>query len=107
MFAPQRELDVAPIDGAAVIHARKPTVAYYRFLYDVVGSDWKWTSRKKLSDAALAQIIHDPMVELHVLFIEGVPAGFAELDRRVPGEIELKQFGLAPEFIGRGLGKRF
>ena len=32
---------------------------------------------------------------------------FAELDRRVPNEIELVQFGLVPEFIGQGLGKYF
>jgi GNAT superfamily N-acetyltransferase len=34
-----------------------------------------------------------------------VPAGSFELDRRVDGEIQLRNFGLAPEFIGRGLGK--
>ena len=38
---------------------------------------------------------------------EGVPAGFAELDRRIEGEIELAQFGLMPEFIGQGLGRYF
>ena len=36
-----------------------------------------------------------------------MPAGFAELDRRVAGEVELVQFGLLPEFIGQGLGKFF
>jgi len=97
----------APVDGLAVIHAVRPTLAYYRFLYDAVGRDWDWTSRKKLSGAELAQIIHDPRVEVHVLFAAGVPAGFAELDRRTEGEIELKQFGLMPEFIGRGLGRYF
>ena len=38
---------------------------------------------------------------------EGVPAGFAELDRRIEGEIELVQFGLMPQFIGQGLGRYF
>jgi len=33
-----------------------------------------------------------------------VPAGYAELDRRQPLEVELAYFGLMPEFIGRGLG---
>ena len=37
----------------------------------------------------------------------GVPVGFAELDRRIDGEIELVQFGLMPDFIGQGLGKYF
>lgn len=97
----------APIAGVTVVHARNPTVAYYRFLYDAVGRDWNWRSRKNLPDEELAKIIHDPRDELHVLFIDGVPAGFAELDRRIANEIELKQFGLMPEFIGRGLGRYF
>jgi GNAT superfamily N-acetyltransferase len=39
--------------------------------------------------------------------VDGVPAGFAELDRWEDDEIELVQFGLMPEFIGQGLGKYF
>jgi GNAT superfamily N-acetyltransferase len=39
--------------------------------------------------------------------VDGVPAGFVELDFRVEGEIEISQFGLMPEFIGQGLGKYF
>jgi len=61
----------------------------------------------KLSDAELTAILQDPRVEIHVLYADGVPAGFAELDRRVEGEIEIKQFGLMPEFLGQGLGKYF
>lgn len=97
----------APSADIAVIHARKPTIAWYRFLYDAVGRDWDWTSRKKLSDDELAKIIRDPRDEVYVLFVEGVPAGFAELDRRQPGEIELVQFGLVAEFIGKGFGRYF
>src|SRR5689334_21914803 len=107
MFAnPERPVP-PPRDGLSIVRAWRPTVAYYRFLYDAVGSDWDWTSRKKLSDAELAKIIGDPLFELHVLFADGVPAGFAELDRRVLNEIELKQFGLVREFIGQGLGRYF
>jgi GNAT superfamily N-acetyltransferase len=36
--------------------------------------------------------------------VEGVPAGYAELDGRVEGEIELAYFGLVPDFIGQRLG---
>jgi hypothetical protein len=32
---------------------------------------------------------HDPQDEIHVLFVDGVPAGFVELDRRVEDEIEV------------------
>src|SRR5437879_8670469 len=60
-----------------------------------------------LSDAELAALLNDPRLEVQVLMAEGVPAGFAELDRWVEGEVELVQFGLMPEFIGQGLGKWF
>ena len=96
-----------PREGLAVVHARKPTVAYYRFLYDAVGREYGWTSRRKLSDAELAALLGDPRIEVHVVMADGVPAGFAELDRRTEGEIQLMQFGLVPEFIGQGLGRWF
>jgi GNAT superfamily N-acetyltransferase len=107
MLSPSQRAVPPPRDGLAVIHAKKPPVAYYRFLYDAVGGDYDWTSRKKLVDAELAALLNDPRLEVHVLMVDGVPAGFAELDRRSEGEIELVQFGLMPEFIGQGLGKYF
>jgi GNAT superfamily N-acetyltransferase len=96
-----------PRDGLTVVHAERPTVASYRSLYEAVGGPWQWLSRRKLSDEELARVIHDPGDEVHVLHVDGDTAGFAELDRRVEGEIELVQFGLLPAFIGRGLGKYF
>lgn len=107
MFVRPERVVTAPRDGLLILHAKRPTVAYYRFLYDAVGGPWGWSSRKKKNDEELVQIIHDPAVEMHVLHVEGVPAGFAELDRRVAGEVEVAQFGLTREFIGQGLGKYF
>jgi GNAT superfamily N-acetyltransferase len=107
MFAHPQRIVPPPRDCLLVLHAQKPTIAYYRFLYDAVGRPWQWLSRRKLSDEQLAPVIHDPRDEVHVLHVEGAPAGFAELDRRQEGEIELVQFGLITEFIGQGLGKFF
>jgi GNAT superfamily N-acetyltransferase len=107
MFSHRKRVVEPPRDGLLVLHARPPTIAYYRYLYDAVGSRWQWVRRKKYSDEELARIIHDPSEEIHVLHVDGVPAGFAELDRRIEGEIELNQFGLTAEFIGQGLGKWF
>jgi GNAT superfamily N-acetyltransferase len=96
---------VPPLEGLTVVHARRPTVAYYRFLYDTVGRDYNWSSRARLTDAELDAILGSPHNEVHVLHVDGTPAGFVEFDRRVQGEIEIVQFGLMPGFIGRGLGK--
>jgi GNAT superfamily N-acetyltransferase len=107
MFIHPQRVVPPPREGLAVVHVQKPTVAYYRALYDGVGRDYDWTSRKKLPDAELAALLDDPRLEVHVLTVDGVPAGFAELDRRTEGDIELAQFGLMPAFIGQGLGRFF
>ena len=107
MFAPPQRSIPPPADGLSIVHAKKPGVGYYRFLYDAVGGEYDWTSRKALVDAELAAILSDPRDEIHTLMADGVPAGFAELDRRIAGEVELVQFGLLPEYIGQGLGKWF
>jgi GNAT superfamily N-acetyltransferase len=107
MLAPPQHAVARPRDGLVFLHALRPTVAYYRFFYDAVGEQWHWSSRKKMTDVEIAAILNDPRVEMHVMYCDGVPAGFAELDRRSDGEIELVQFGLLPDFIGKGLGKYF
>lgn len=101
--------DPAPVfpEGVTIVRAVRPTVAFYRYLYDAVGRDWDWVDRKKLTDEELAAIIQDDRVAVHVLYVEGTPAGYVELDARVEGEVQIAYFGLAPEFIGRGLGTRF
>jgi hypothetical protein len=66
MFARPERVVPPPREGLAVVQARRPTVAYSRFLYDGVGRDYDRTSRKKLSDAELAALLHDPWLEVHV-----------------------------------------
>ena len=102
---PAGPLPPAPLPGVEVRRALDPTASFYRYLYDAVGSAWTWVERKALSDAQLRAIIADPQVEVHVLWVDGVPAGYVELDRRRPPEVEVAYFGLVREFIGRGLGR--
>jgi len=87
MLAPSDRPVPAPRSELTVVHVQSPTVRHYRSLYNAVFTD--------------------PRNELHVLHVDGRSAGFAELDRRQPNEIELAQFGLIREFIGQGLGKWF
>lgn len=89
----------------SLVRAEQPTVSFYRYLYNTIGEDWLWWERRAMSDAELAAVIHHPEVEIFVLYVDGVPAGYAELDMRIEAEVELAYFGLIPEFIGRGLGR--
>ena len=107
MFArPERAPGPTP-DGGLILQAHRPTTSFYRYLYNGVGRDYLWTIRDKMREPELSAIIQNPAVEIYVLYIDGVPAGFAELDRRKQPDIELAYFGLLPEFIGRGLGGFF
>ena len=107
MFAPPTGAAVPPPRGdLAIVHAVRPTVSFYRYLYDTVGAPWLWTDRdrRKLDDAALARVVQDPAVEVFVLYLAGVPAGYVELDGRVAGEVEIAYLGILPELIGQKLG---
>lgn len=90
--------------SVALLGCKLPPLSFYRFLYNSVGEPWFWWERRTMEDETLQAIIHDPKVEIYVLYVEGAPAGYAELDRRIGGEIELAYFGLMPDFIGQGLG---
>lgn len=96
-----------PRGKVAILKSEKPPAHFYLYLYDAIGSDYLWVDRKKLSQAALAEIIQDPRNILYVLYTEGSPAGMAELDLRKAGQINISYFGLMPEAIGRGLGYFF
>jgi GNAT superfamily N-acetyltransferase len=90
-----------------LMHAEKPSVAFYRFLYDEVGRDYTWVDRKALSDDELRDIIHAEDVEVWVVYALGCPAGYFEVDARNKAAVELKYFGLIPAYHGMGLGKWF
>ena len=100
----QRSAAPGPAEPVTVRRAECPALSFYRYLYDTVGADWGWYERWRLSDEALAAIVHDEAVEVFVLYVRGAPAGYVELDRRVGKEVEIAYFGLVPEYIGRGFG---
>jgi len=105
--APARPPAPLPRTGlkVALLRAESPTVGFYRYLYNAVGAPWRWYERNLLSDEALAAIIGDARVEIYVLYCDGAPAGYAELDFRREGEVELAYFGLIPDYFGRGYGR--
>jgi GNAT superfamily N-acetyltransferase len=94
----------APLETLALMRAETCTVSFYRYLYNTVGEPWLWFERRIISDLALAAQIHKPTIEIFVLYVRGVPAGFFELDTATARETKLCYFGLIPEFIGRRLG---
>ncbi|MEX0760314.1 MAG: GNAT family acetyltransferase, partial [Tistlia sp.] len=109
MTAPPRlEASHPPLNRrVALLRAQRPSLKFYRFLYDAVGEEWTWWERRILPDETLAAYLRDERVEVYVLYVEGQPAGFFELDGRDPDGLDLGMFGLMPEFVGQGLGNWF
>lgn len=87
-----------------LLKLKQPPIHFYRYLYETVGKNHVWVERRRQSDETLAQTLHHEKVDIYVLYCDGAPAGYFELDFRKPPNAELAYFGLFPEFIGRGLG---
>jgi len=92
----------------ALMAARDIPAHFYRYLYEQVGKPHHWLLRRNMDDAALAAQVNAETTQIEVLYCEGVPAGFFELDlAQLPGAVEILYFGLVPEFQGRGLSRFF
>jgi len=93
-------------EGASVVRVTRPSVPFYRYLYDTVGRDWVWWLRRTVSDEEIAGLLARPDISIHVLYQGGEPAGFYELERRGgDAGVNISYFGLMPHAIGGGLGR--
>jgi GNAT superfamily N-acetyltransferase len=97
----------APHAKLALMRAERCTVSFYRYLYNTVGEPWLWYLRRLWTDEQLRLHLARPEVEISVLYVGGVPAGYFELECGQGGDTELAYFGLIPDFIGRGFGSYF
>jgi ribosomal protein S18 acetylase RimI-like enzyme len=92
--------------GFVVGRVERPAPQLYRRCYRTVGEAYHWRDRWDWSDAEIRAHLRRPEITLHVANLNSALAGWYEL-RRVPedGSVEIAYFGLAPDAIGRGLGK--
>lgn len=102
---PPRPHKLASDTTLAILRVPGISIPFYRYLYDAVGRPWRWHERRKFSDAKLGGILADPRVEVMVVYINGEPGGYVELDRRTGNDVEIAYFGVTPPFIGKGVGK--
>ena len=102
----ERPAKPVPASPLSMKRIEQPEVEDYRRLFRLVGAPWLWFSRLIMPDAALAEIIRDPNVELFAITGEdGTEAGMLELDFREEGQCELAFLGLVPELSGQGHGR--
>ncbi|PYP85162.1 MAG: N-acetyltransferase [Blastocatellia bacterium AA13] len=79
--------------------------SFFRYLYREVGRNYHWVDRLGWSDDEVISHMSRPGFSIWVMYKEGSPAGYFELNHADDGATEIAYFGLLPEFIGRGLGK--
>jgi GNAT superfamily N-acetyltransferase len=91
----------------SLVRLARPSVGFYRYLYDTVGAPHVWWLRRALPDNSIAPLLADPAISIHVLYRGGEPAGFFELDGRARPDMNLSYFGLVPQAVGKGLGAWF
>lgn len=90
----------------AVMRAREVPLHFYRYLYEQVGKPHHWLARRNLSDDELGAILHADHTDLHILYVDGAPGGFFELNHsQAPRDAEIVYFGIVPDFQGRGLAR--
>ncbi len=98
---------VAKPDGIRVEEARVKQFRFNRFFYELVGAPWQWVDKLSWSDAQWQAYAEREDLRTWAGWVEGSPAGYFELEKRADDSVEICYFGLAPAFIGRGLGRYF
>jgi GNAT superfamily N-acetyltransferase len=83
----------------------QPDLGWYRQLYRRVGEEWLWFSRLLLNDDDLRAVLWNERLEVFALSVSAEDKGLLELDRRVPGEVEIAYFGVSSDLIGKGAGR--
>ncbi len=91
-------------DGITVVECKIKQFQFNRFLYQLVGETWQWVDKLAWSEAQWQVFAENDNLRTWVAYVSGSPAGYYELQRQDGGSVEIAYFGLAPPFIGKGIG---
>ncbi|MBU6245788.1 MAG: GNAT family N-acetyltransferase [Actinomycetales bacterium] len=92
-----------PAVASTLMRAQRPAPDLSRFMYQAVGAAWHWVDRAAWTPQEWLAWVDRPQHTLVTCWVDGVPAGYFELDDQA-GDVELAYFGLLPGFLGLGLG---
>ena len=82
------------------------TASFARWLYVEVGRPYAWVDRLAWTDEEHRSRLADPEVSVWLFMVGAAPAGYFELQSDAEGSVEICYFGLLPEFMGQGLGRK-
>ena len=90
--------------GLQVVECEIKQFQLNRFLYEHVGEAWAWREKLTWSDEQWMAYAENDNLRTWIGHYLGSPAGYYELQQQAGGDVEIAYFGLAPKFIGKGLG---
>ena len=76
---------------------------FNRFLYEFIGAARSWEDKLTWTPEQWAAYVGNDNVHTYVAYYGGAVAGYYEL-KMDKGNVEIVYFGLAQQFIGKGLG---
>ena len=77
---------------------------FNKFLHTVIGYEYRWGGRAHWGKHDWYGHVNRDGMETWVAYLSGTPAGYFELEKSPEGDVHIINFGLLPQFIGRGLG---
>lgn len=79
---------------------------FNRMLYLAVGAPWMWYERFEWSYQQWETFLKRDNVQTWVAYVGATPIGYFELEGQANGSTEICYFGLLPENIGKGFGRK-
>ena len=93
-----------PSESVQLLLRRPISAVDYLELYALVGELWLWRDRLSWTEEELDRYLSSPDVHVWSAHVRGTTAGYFELRQHSDRAVELMYFGLAPPYIGRGIG---
>ena len=101
------DVDDIKLDGYEFILEKNPDVDTYINIYRDIGRDYIWNYRPGQEKDEIEKLIQSPNAKLFYLRKEKRIIGMAECDFTNPEDVEIVHFGLLPDEIDKGLGRKF
>ncbi|WNO59977.1 GNAT family N-acetyltransferase [Rheinheimera sp. MMS21-TC3] len=92
--------------GVQLVEAEIVCPELNQFFFRTVGGPWRWYSRLNWSYQQWRTYLEQQQVRTWLLWNKGTPAGYIELVKHQDNSVEIMFFGLLPQFVGQGLGKK-
>lgn len=97
--------DISWPQHVQLVEAELPSPELSQFMFKTVGGRWRWFSRLSWTYQQWLDYLTSTQVRTWLLWVKGTPAGYIELVKHPDASVEIKFFGLLPQFIGQGLGQ--